>query len=88
MQGLVLLALTSGGSLPWVVAKSDAELQQMKERCDIAKLCAQQGCPELAQLIAMCRGANRSVRPSYDAIKQLLTTMLNRKVCMGMVQLG
>jgi hypothetical protein len=80
VQGLVLLSLTSEGRLPWSVAKSDAECLKMKESCDIRKLCAQQGVPEVAELILQCRSAARHVRPDYAAMGAILSKMRDRKV--------
>jgi hypothetical protein len=79
-QGLVLLSLTSNGRLPWSTAKSDAECLEMKRSCDVRKLCAAQGVPELADVVLSCRNAARNVRPDYDALRALLTKMLDRKV--------
>jgi hypothetical protein len=80
LKGFVLLSLTTKGKLPWSVARSDGELKHMKEACDLAQVCAQQGCPEVAELIAYCRSANRSVRPNYDTVREMLTRLQARKV--------
>ena len=79
-QGYVLISLTSGGLLPWSVAKSEGELKRMKADCDVAKLCAERGLPEVGELVLRCRRAGRTVRPDYDALAQLLTSMHSRKV--------
>eukprot|EP00598_Pedospumella_elongata_P004832 CAMPEP_0184979866 /NCGR_PEP_ID=MMETSP1098-20130426/9961_1 /TAXON_ID=89044 /ORGANISM="Spumella elongata, Strain CCAP 955/1" /LENGTH=550 /DNA_ID=CAMNT_0027503201 /DNA_START=246 /DNA_END=1898 /DNA_ORIENTATION=+ len=77
--GWVLVSLTSGGTLPWSVSKSDEECKRLKEQCDIVKLCAERGMPEVGELILTCRQAVRTVRPNYDALQQLLTAMQLRK---------
>jgi len=79
----VLVSLTSGGTLPWSVSKSDEECKRLKEQCDIVKLCAERGMPEVGELILTCRHAVRTVRPNYDALQQLLTAMQLRKVGIG-----
>lgn len=76
----MLISLTSGGLLPWSVAKSEGELKRMKAECDVAKLCAERGMPEVGELILRCRSAVRTVRPDYDALAQLLAAMQSRKV--------
>jgi hypothetical protein len=76
----VLLSLTSKGTLPWSVSKSDDECKKMKQQCDISKLCNERGLPEVAELILICRNAERTVRPNYDVLAQLLTKMHARKV--------
>jgi len=82
----VLISLTSGGLLPWSAAKSEGELKRMKAECNVAKLCAERGMPEVGELILRCRSAARTVRPDYDALAQLLAAMQSRKVS-GVVSL-
>lgn len=76
----MLLSLTMGGVLPWSSAKSDAEIKQMKESCDIKRLSATQGVPEIGEIVTLCRTAARTSRPDYDAIQQLLNALSARKV--------
>ena len=80
MQGFVLLSLTSGGLLPWSGSKSDSECKQIKQDCDIRKLCADSGVAEVADIILICRNASRTVRPNYDELATFLTRMRDRKV--------
>lgn len=75
-----MLSLTSGGLLPWSGSKSDAECKQIKQDCDVRKLCAAQGVAEVADVILSCRSASRAVRPDYDALSALLARMRDRKV--------
>lgn len=70
--GYVLLAISNGGELPWSRIMNEEECLEMKRTCDIETLAAMYDCPEVGQIIVLCRALLHNEKPDYANYQDLL----------------